>query len=177
MKTSIAKLCPEFNMHRAVMQYADRYYSRAYLNYLALREQNGTKAKQLAATICKLKSAWSELAIESVPNGDSEIGLGEQINVSARISLGSLTPEDVLAETLVGRVDSNGEITEPTVVPMHARRQSDSGSYLYEAVVQPPAKSGLHGYAIRVLPRKCEYFSPFSTGLIKWAGRQPSDGH
>ena len=111
MKTSIAKLCPEFNMHRAVMQYTDRYYSVAHGHYLALQELNGTKAKQLAATLCKLQSAWPQLSIEALPDGASEISLGDQIHLCARIGLGPLTPDDVLAQALIGRVDSNGEIT------------------------------------------------------------------
>ena len=172
MKTSIAKLCPEFNMHRAVMQYTDRYYSVAHRHYSELLEFNGIKAKQLAATLCKLQLAWPQLSIEALPIGTSEISLGDQIHLCARIGLGPLAPEDVLAQALIGRVNSNGEITEPATIQMHARRQSDSGTYLFEATVQPADNSGLYGYAIRVLPRDCGYISPFSTGLVKWADHQ-----
>jgi starch phosphorylase len=177
MKTSIAKLCPEFNMHRAVMQYTDRYYSVAHGRYLALQKTNGTKTKELAATIQKLRSAWPELSVVALPDGISEIRLGDPIHLSARIMLGPLTPEDVTAQVLIGRIDSSGEITQPAIVPMHARRQSDSGSYLFEATVQPANKSGLYGYAIRLLPRDLRYISPFSTGLVKWADQQkePAD--
>jgi glycogen phosphorylase len=175
MKTSIAKLCPEFNMHRAVMQYTDRYYSVAHRHYLELRELNGAKARQLAAMMCKLQSAWPQLSVEALPNAVSEISLGEPIQMRAKIGLGPLTPDDVSAQALIGRIDSNGEITDPTVVPMHASRQSDSGSYLFEAEVRLSTKSGLHGYAIRVLPRHSEYKSPLSTGLVKWAGVKTTD--
>jgi glycogen phosphorylase len=177
MKTSIAKLCPEFNMHRAVMQYTDRYYSVAHRHYSALCELNATKAKQLAATLCRLQSAWPLLSIEALPDGASEISMGDQIHLCARVGLGPLTPDDVLAQALIGRVDSNGEITEPAIVPMHASQQGDSGSYLFEAMVQPSNKSGLYGYAIRVLPRDLEYISPFWTGFVKWADRQTTNGH
>ena len=127
MKSSIAKLCPEFNMHRAVMQYANQYYSRAHKHQLLLRDQHAAKAKQLAASVCKLASAWPGVSIEAVPDESAEIGLGEKIHICARVALGSLTPDDVLAETLIGRVDPAGEITEPMAVAMSARRQSESG--------------------------------------------------
>lgn len=141
------------------------------------------KTKQLAATLCKLRSAWPEISVVALRDEASQISLGDQIHLSARIVLGKLTPDDVLAQALIGRVDSKGEITEPTIIPMHARRQSDSGSYLFEATVQPANKSGLYGYAIRILPRDLGYMSPFSAGLIKWADRQadqqtqPADIH
>ncbi len=172
MKTSVAKLCPEFNMHRAVMQYTDRYYSVAHVHSLALGELNATKTKQLAAVLCKLRSAWPQLIIEALPDEASEISLGDQIQLSARIGLGPLTPDDVSVQALIGRVDSKGDITDPTIVPLHARRRSDSGSYLFQAMVQPSNESGLYGYAIRVLPRDLEYISPIATGLVKWADRQ-----
>jgi starch phosphorylase len=177
MKTSIAKLCPVFNMHRAVMQYTDSYYTVAYKRYLGLRDLNATKARQLSATLCRLQSAWPRVSIEALPNETSEINLGDQIHLCARIDLEALTPDDVSAQALIGRVDSNGEITEPAIVPMHARRQSDSGGYLFEAIVQPSNKSGLYGYAIRLLPRNCEYINPFSTGLVKWADHPKGNGH
>ncbi len=169
MKASIAKLCPEFNMHRAVMQYAERYYSTAHANCHVLGEQNGAKTRHLAATIRKLQSAWPQLCIEALPTDKFEIDLGEPIHLSARIALAMLTPEDVEVQILLGRVNSNGEISGPEIIPMSARNQSESGSYLFEALVQCPTNSGLHGYAIRVLPRDCGCFSPFRTGLIKWA--------
>ncbi|HEX4076204.1 MAG TPA: alpha-glucan family phosphorylase [Candidatus Acidoferrales bacterium] len=177
MKTSIARLCPEFNMHRAVMEYADRYYTRVHCNYTSLRQENALKLKELSGRLCRLRSAWPHASIEAIPDGACEIGLGDQIHLCARVSLGALTPDDVSAEALIGRLDANGEITEPTVVPMHAGKQVDAGSHLFEATFQAPAKSGLHGYAMRLVPRDGDYMNPFSTGLIKWADRPTSNGH
>jgi len=128
MKASIAKLCPEFNMHRAVMQYADPYYATAHSNYWALSEQDGAKVKQLAGAIGTLESVWPQLRIEPISTTDSEVNQGEAIHLSARITLGNLLPDDVLAETLLGRVNSSGEIVEPVIVPMHARKQSESAT-------------------------------------------------
>ena len=169
MKASIAKLCPEFNMHRAVMQYADRYYSAAHDHFLALRDANDAKAKQLAASIAKIRAGWPRLTIEALPDNTSEINLGDELHVSARVGLGPLAPDDVLVQALVGRIDASGSIRDPEIAPMHARRQSDSGKFLFEAAVHLSNRSGLFGYAIRMLPRDFEYIGPLSTGLVKWA--------
>ncbi len=175
MKTSIAKLCPEFNMHRAVMQYADRYYSAAHDHFLALRDSNDAKAKLLAASIAKIRAGWPQLTIEALPDETSEINLGDEIHVSARVGLGPLAPDDVLVQALIGRIDASGSIRDPEIAPMHARRQSDSGKFLFETAVHLSNRSGLFGYAIRMLPRDFEYISPLSTGLVKWAGPEPEN--
>jgi starch phosphorylase len=177
MKSSIATLCPEFNMQRAVVQYTERYYAPAHRRHANLRETNGSRAKQLSATLCKLQSAWPGISITALPDGASEIHLGDPIHMAAKIALGPLTPDEVLAQALVGRIDSHGDISEPAVIAMAARRPSESGTYLFEADVQAADHSGMYGYAIRVVPRVLEYINPFATGLVKWADGQRGNGH
>jgi hypothetical protein len=36
-------------------------------------------------------------------------------------------------------------------------------------VVRPSARSGMHGYAIRLLPKHADSVNAFLPGLIKWA--------
>lgn len=168
MKASIAHLCPEFNMHRAVMQYTDRYYSAAHQHFMALQESGAARTKEVAAMIAKLRSAWPQVSIEVVVDGPSEITLGDQLHLGAKVGLGSLAPDEITVQALIGRVDPNGEIAEPAVIPMHATQDCGSGEYFFESKLQLSNKSGLYGYAIRVLPRHFEYTGQFSTGLIKW---------
>lgn len=105
MKTSIAKLCPEFNMHRAVMQYVDEYYLPASRHYVALGGEREAKTKRLAVWLCRRRTAWPQLTIEPAANGLSELGLGDEIRLSARVALGGLAPEDGVAQALIGRVN------------------------------------------------------------------------
>jgi starch phosphorylase len=176
MKSSIAHLCPVFNMHRAVMQYTGTYYAPSHEHFLALHQMSSAKAKELAAAMSKLRSAWPNVSVEALPNSATEIELGGQIHLSAKIGLGPLSPEDVSAQALIGRLDSNGEIMEPTVVAMHPAQRSGADGYVFEATVQASKKSGMFGYAIRVLPRESEYINALSTTLVKWAGNG-SNGH
>jgi starch phosphorylase len=89
--------------------------------------------------------------------------------VSARVTLHALSPDDVAVEVVTGLVGADDEIKDPLVVPMQPAGRDGSGSYLFQTVVQPSARSGLHGYAIRVLPKHMDSVSPFLPGLIKWA--------
>jgi starch phosphorylase len=72
-------------------------------------------------------------------------------------------------QVLTGLVDADGSLQNPVVIPMRLAEKESSGTYLFQAVIQPTARSGLHGYAIRMLPNHPDSFSPYLPGLIKWA--------
>jgi len=48
MKDSMTYLCPEFNMHRMVMQYAQEYYLVAHRRHHLLHAENASRAKSFA---------------------------------------------------------------------------------------------------------------------------------
>jgi len=170
MKSSIAMLCPEFNMHRMVKQYTNEYYLVANNRFRDLQAENASNAMQLAAWLSKVETAWPRLRIDSVDESTSELELGGRLEVSASVFLDALTPDDVRVECVVGRVSANGEITDFVASSMEAREPGSSGNYVFNAVVQPTARSGMYGYAIRVLPKHSHSLSPFLPGLILWAG-------
>ena len=169
MKTSIAKLCPEFNMHRMTMQYADEYYLVVYWRYRKLSAEGMAKAKDLAAWLSRVEREWPGIHVESAGEAASEIRLGDDVFVSAKVTLPGLPSEDVAVEVVTGLVGARGEISNPVIVPMQPAGQDGSGAYLYNTVVQTSARSGLHGYAIRVLPRHVDAVSSYLPGLIAWA--------
>jgi starch phosphorylase len=174
MKSSIATLCPEFNMHRMVKQYTNEYYLLAHNRYLDLRADSAHKAKDLTAWLNRVEKAWPRLRVDSVEDSVSEIDLGDRVPVSARVFLDSLTPEDVVVENVMGRVNADGEFTDFAASTMQACGQSSPGSYDFQSAIQPKIRSGLYGYAIRVLPRHRSTLSRFLPGLILWAGNCPA---
>jgi len=169
MKRSITKLCPEFNMHRMAMQYADDYYLVAHRRYRKLNARGMAGAKDLAAWHSWVEHEWPGVCVESAGEVASDIRLGDEVSVSARVTLNGLAPEDVAVQALTGLVGVTGEIKNPVIVPMVPSAQDSSGNYLYQGVIQTSARSGLHGYAIRVLPKHIDAVSPYLPGLIKWA--------
>jgi starch phosphorylase len=168
MKTSIAKLCPEFNMHRMVKQYTEAYYLVTHSRYLNLRAEDSVRARRLADWLTKVEAAWPLVRVDSLKNDVAEIRLGEQVLVSARVALNGLTPEDVAVQVVSGSVDAAGEITNPVTVAMQPSGRDDPGSELFQAVLKPSAKTGLHGYSIRILPRHPDLINSFLPGLITW---------
>jgi starch phosphorylase len=170
MKSSIKMLCPEFNMHRMVKQYTTEYYRVAHHRYCDLNAENASHAMALAAWLNKVEKAWPRLRIESVGDSVSEIELGAQLTVSAKVFLDTLTPEDVTVESVMGPITADGEIADSVATPMQSSERDASGNYLFNSVVQPATRSGLYGYGIRVLPRHAHSLSRFVPGLILWAG-------
>jgi starch phosphorylase len=169
MKSSIAKLCPEFNMHRMVRQYTNEYYLVAHKRYQHLQADDGQAAAQLASWLNKVEGAWPNVKLESLPSSVAEIAVGDQLRIAAQVFLDTLTPEDVVVEIALGRVNADGELTGLSVTPMHICEHASAGSYRFESAIQPVVHSGLYGYAIRVLPRHVDNLSPFLPGLIVWS--------
>jgi starch phosphorylase len=153
MKISMGRLCSQFNMQRAVMQYAEEYYSLAHHRYETLSAEDSAQTRNLAAWVKRVEEAWPGVCVEEVQETESEVELGAELDISARVHLAPLAPEDVAVQVLSGRVDANGEIMEPTLTPMTALDGSNSGSYVFKTTLRPASQSGLHGYAIRVLPK------------------------
>jgi starch phosphorylase len=109
------------------------------------------------------------LSVESVGEGVSEIRLGDEVLVSAKVTLNALSPGEVEVQVLTGLVDADGNLKDLVVICMWPSERDAAGTYLFQTVVQPSARSGLHGHAIHVLPKHADSISPFLPGLIKWA--------
>jgi starch phosphorylase len=88
--------------------------------------------------------------------------------VRSRVHLGHLSPQDLLVELYVGRVDMNGELVNGEAVAMEQRGQRNDGIYNY-MVTTSIARSGLHGFTVRVRPYHPEMSVKFVPGLICWA--------
>ncbi len=173
MKSSIAALCPEFNMQRMVTQYTNDYYLAAHQRYFDLECNDATKARQLSAWLQKVQAAWPRLWVESVHHGVCDLSLGERLEISADINLNGLRPEDTTVEVLTGRVGADGEITNASIAPMQVSGNAAT-SYSYHCSIPQIAGSGMYGYAIRVLPNHPDSVTRFIPGLISWAVCQPS---
>jgi starch phosphorylase len=169
MKKSITMLCPEFNMHRMVMQYATRYYLTSCERFHRLQADDSSRVRNLASWLARVQNAWPGVSVEASGTGPAAIRLGEKIPLTARVSLNGLSPNDVNLEVFTGPVNGDGEITEAVVVPMDFVGMDDSGKHRFEATLRPAVRSGLHGYAVRVLPKHQDLGTPFVPGLIAWA--------
>jgi starch phosphorylase len=170
MKSSIAHLCPSFNMQRVVKEYTVDFYVTAHERFQQLGAAGSARARVLAAWSSRLRDNWPQVRVERVETVPAtELVVGSKIHLRAWVRLGPISPEDVAVELYMGRLDSGGDITEGVAIAMQPAGQSGSGEYVFEAAAVPCISSGLYGYSVRVLPYHVDEPRAFIPGLITWA--------
>ncbi|HEV3197671.1 MAG TPA: alpha-glucan family phosphorylase [Bryobacteraceae bacterium] len=173
MKASIAHLCPQFNMQRVVKEYTADFYELAHLRSRQLMADGSARARGLAAWIARIRALWPQVRVERLESlPAAELTVGSRFRMRAWIHLGSIATDEVTVELYMGRIDSEGEITEGVAIPMQAAGQGRDAVWAFEAAAVPCLKSGRQGYTIRVLPYHRDQTKALLPGAITWA-----DGH
>jgi glycogen phosphorylase len=170
MRQSIARLCPEFNMARVVKDYTERYYLPHAERSARLLAGTGDRADRLAGWKARVAHEWVHVRIDAVRQAPpTEVTAGDEFRVTAEVALGHLTPEDVIVQLCMGRIDAHGGVEWTDVRPMHPVA-AEGGIRLFEVDGACCAESGPHGYTVRVLPRHEDAGIAWLPGLITWAG-------
>ncbi|MCC7173923.1 MAG: alpha-glucan family phosphorylase [Bryobacterales bacterium] len=170
MKASLAGLCYQFNTHRMVQEYTERFYVPAQRKFQELGAEDARRARQLAAWKDRVTKGWPEVRVVSVENhSPATLAVGQPIKARVRVHLGALSPEEVAVELYYGRVNASGQIVNAMATPMKLSGPGEGGDYPFEAEPVAPSDSGLHGYTIRVLPHNPDLPLGLIPGLITWA--------
>lgn len=169
IKTAMIELCPRFNTHRMVNEYATRYYRHSYRHHQRLMADEFAVGKRLARWRQRVIAAWPGVGVVkvdvSVPDG---LQVGDPITARAWVDLGGLGIEDVTVQFCVGRIDAKSELISPIAITLFPDG-NDGSSKVYKGTTEPCGISGLHGYSVRVLPVHPDLDSPWDLGLVKWA--------
>ena len=174
VRHTLAYLGPQVQATRMVRDYVTGYYGPASVFSRAVTSDL-TVAKGLAAWKDQVRAAWPSVRVINVDTSGigTEPSLGNVMTVRAFIELGGLAPEDVVVQSVTGRVDVNEQLHDIATVDMtfvDAIDTSDSAGtgYRYEAQL-PLNRSGAVGYTVRVLPRHDLLASPAELGLVTTA--------
>jgi starch phosphorylase len=183
VKNSIKWISPRFGTHRMVTEYVNRFYTPASSKWSYLTAEDMYNAKKLAKWKSNMKAAWREIAIRTVDievnNGQqyvqldprqSQLKVGSQLNVNARIAIGKIKPDEVSVELYYGAVDTWGDIKDGLAIRMnHKEASGQDGEHWFTGSVSC-RKSGRQGLALRILPRHDDMADPYELGLILWEG-------
>jgi starch phosphorylase len=168
MKNTIKTICPVFNTHRMVEQYTRTCYMPSAERYAHLAGDNLKSAADLSLWRRRLTRDWNLIRVETVEaDGKDAMHVGAEMQVQARINLGSLTPDDVEVQLFHGIIDNADTIPEPSTVAMATNGEHAGATWLFKGKIRCQA-SGHYGYAVRVLPRHANLGNPFEPGLVCW---------
>jgi starch phosphorylase len=168
MKQSISTICPFFNTNRMVQEYIEKCYWPSAGRHLTLMADHLKRANDLAGWRRRLSQGWSQVRVDGVESkGNDPMHVGGQLEVKARVNLGSLAPGDVEVQLFHGLVDSFGEISNPRTVAMNHNGERDGGGWVFHGTI-PCRASGQYGYVVRVLPKNPDLSNPFEPGLVCW---------
>ena len=169
MKAAMRSICPVFNTNRMIHEYAERFYLPSAERYQRLAENGMARARALAEWKSQVQNHWPEIRVESVEaDTPAELQVGDELEVRAQVHLGPLGPQDVAVELCQGLLDDKGQIPGGEVIAMSHVQSDDGGRHLFVGAI-PCRASGLHGYALRILPRHEDLSNPYEPGLILWA--------
>jgi starch phosphorylase len=130
-----------------------------------------------------VRSSWADVSIESVDvqttaagNGSPaeqilhqpQLEVGSYLEVTAKVRLGKLKPEDVAVEIYYGIMDSVGHINSGEVTEMEFVGQDGNPDVSQFKGSIPCKVSGQHGYSVRIRPKHEDMSEPYEPGLILW---------
>lgn len=168
VKAAFRDLAPFFNTHRMLIEYTDQMYMPNAQTALKLAAGNYAEGMKYAAWRGKVEDAWRNLDIRDVQFSQTNLRVGDEVEVTALVKLGMLSPQDVTVEVFYGKPNPRGEFQSGESVPMVAGQANPDGTVQFSARMRYHT-SGDRGVSVRVLPTHPYLPSPFQPGIIRWA--------
>ncbi len=168
VKASLASLGPKVTATRMVGEYVTELYEPAAVHAEAIAASGFASARELASWKRRVLAAWTDVRVDDVTTDAGSGRLGDHRTVSALVSLGQVSPDDVAVELVAGPVGEHDELSEVTVSPMQRASDDVGGAARYEASFTCDA-TGRYGVTVRVVPSHPALNSPAELGRMAWA--------
>ncbi len=171
MRESIRSVTPVFNTHRMVKEYAERLYIPAEQAGEELARENCHAATALSQWKTRTREDWPQVRIDDVQVGNQDrqnILVGDSLEVSARVHLGSINPEHVSVEVYHGEANHDGVRNPHVTMLQRSDTPGGHGDYLFQGAV-PAAESGTYGFSVRVVPTHPHLTQAHEMRLIAWS--------
>jgi len=170
-KNSMIMACTNFSSHRMVKDYTEKFYVKAIDAHRKYTANNYEISKSMAAWKTNLHHQWDKIILEDIetPVLEESPRVGDKIPVRLKITLGSISPDDVRIEVIAGNLNSLEQMNnyEPVIASRAEDGNPDGGQYTYTAEVTCK-ESGRFGIAARVMPHNDNLVRNYLPRLIKW---------
>ena len=169
MKESIIVGLGSFSSARMVHQYNDKFYSPAIENYERLTADNASAGGKLVEAKKRLIDNYGKLSIE-YPQVDRElvdVHVDDAFNVTSKVFLSELKPEEVEVQVYYGPVNVHNEIIRSHTAVMELSEDLGNGYYNYKYCLHCNM-AGRFGLTARIIPVGNDW-SHSMPGFICWA--------
>jgi glycogen phosphorylase len=167
MKEAIRTVAPRFSMRRMVKDYANTLYVPALRLGARMDADSYALARELTSWKQTVADGWNDVAVQVEGPRDGQLAIGQQVDVTALVHLGKLTPDDVRVELVAAR-DENGTDVDQRVIPLERMGKPEGDVYRYQGRMQTDASGSLI-YGVRVVPHHPGLPNPYEMGLARWA--------
>lgn len=174
VRHTLQTLGPKVLASRMVRDYTEKYYAPAAQSLRrTVAPVDGLPfgaARELSAYRLRVREAWPQVAVTDVDSTglpDTPL-LGSQLTLTAAVALAGLTPDEVVVQAVLGRVDATDVLQDPSCVPMTHTGSGDGGTELFTTTTPLPV-AGSVGYTVRVLPHHPLLAADNELGLVRMA--------
>jgi starch phosphorylase len=167
VKRSIMTHAPLFSTNRMVRDYAVDSYMAADATYQRISADGLSRAKAARDWRSKVKANWGQVRIVSVKDSAGiSNALGRKVSLIALVELGSLSPEDVRVQAVVGKIGPNRELIHTRIEDLTPIAHED-GKHAFEGSIVCDLV-GHQGYSVRVVPHHEDVAIPSELPLVTW---------
>ncbi|HEY4616549.1 MAG TPA: DUF3417 domain-containing protein, partial [Citricoccus sp.] len=178
VKHTMATLGPVMSADRMVQDYVNELYRPAAAAGRAVDADDYALARELAGWKTRVRQAFGQVAVEHVDSLGvrDEPAIGDELQVSAYVSLGTLSPADVCVQVVYGRVSATpagsleeARLLDTETLELDAAEDLGEGRWRFTGSLVID-RSGAFGYSVRVLPQHELLASPAEMALVVNAG-------
>jgi starch phosphorylase len=170
VKQSLAYISTNYNCQRMVGEYLTQLYEPAHQGFIESSRDCFARPRARTEWNLSVAEKWPRVAIVDYGIGpEASVVTGSAVPLRAVVELAGLQPSDVRVEAVVGRVGSEGELTEMQVLSLPPLEQN--GTKVLFGREFTPLSTGRLGCSVRVSPN--HFDDPLNrpcNAPIKWAG-------
>ena len=165
----LASVPMRFNTDRMVREYHDKAYAPLGAAFDELLRNKRWKLKMVVQENQRIRKGFAEIHILSAHVGElSSLHVGDPVEVRVEVNLGSLKPDDVRVELVMGHAAGELELTGRVAVPLAFVQTTSTNVHVFEGV-RAMDRSGSFAYGIRVRARTDREYAGSLRDLVLWA--------
>ncbi len=168
MKNSIMSTGGKYSTARMLVDYTTQLYMPLANLYHKYYESLEEVAKYNSFKQ-ELYNNWDDIQITEGNNLDNIVmDAGNNIEVTCKVKLPHIMPENIEAQVYYGKIRENGVVEKIAVIPMElVEGNEEERTYTYKAKIELTT-GGDYGYTFRVMPKHEMLLDSENLNLVKW---------